>query len=476
MDAPSPRHRPYIPNQIILSGPPGRIEAMLAKTDAGLSQALRLLTQASFTLSAPGGREQRPMTGRPPEPETRELRLYRLEGDESQLLDALLSHRRGFADVIIERNYLTRAIPWTGGGSPWTGGGSPWTGRGSPWTAGGSPWTVGSGVWTDMSGSGGDFIRRRAERIFREQWAFGPDGVNARGILNAPTGDDDDGKDVVVGVFDTSPFPVSFTSVSLEMPPAPLTLTLRHPIPGGAPGGCGRGLANHGFFVAGLIHALAPAADIQLIRVLDDTAQGTLFSLVTALYQFMSSLPEGQRAVINLSLGFQGSDEEGAVDWDGPDLLRDVLQRAYERNIVTVAAAGNENDGGNEDIPAEFPARWKFVVAVAACDSKKRRACFSNQGDVMAPGGNGLKNCQSPAGRWHDGDCPYAVISLDVGAFTGYSYGIGTSFAAPMVAGLAARLQGRLGALAAGGPGAGGDQVRELILASAAADGVIKVA
>lgn len=481
---------PAIPNQIIIFGHPHRIEKMLGDVEApneeqglrppdknALPGALRLLTRSSFTLKAPADWEQRLMPDLP-QPEQRELRLYRLEGEEGQLLEALMSRRRGFEDVTIERNYFIRAIPWTGGGSPWTGGGSPWTGGGSPWTAGGSPWTVGSSPWLEMQGQGGAFIRQRAQRIFKQQWAFGPDGVNARSILDAPATGPEDGENVIVGVFDASPFPVPFTRVTLDMPPAPLTLSLAHPIPGGAPGGCSAGLANHGLFVAGLIHALAPAAEIRLIRVLDDAAQGNLFTLVTALYEFISNLPQGQRAVINLSLGLHGSDEEGVADWDGPDLLREALQRANEQNVVIVAASGNENDATDEDLPAAFPARWEFVLGVAASDSKKQRACFSNQGDVMAPGGEGMKHCQFPTGRCHDEDCPYAVISLDVGSYTGYSYGVGTSFAAPLVAGLAARAQARLRDLATSdfsGPGAVSDAVRAHILASAAASGVIDV-
>ncbi len=479
---------PFAPHQIIIFGPPQRIEQMLGADDGWLKKALHLLARNSFRLPEPPQPRQKSQRG-PSHPQPQELRLYRILGDEDDVLAALQKRGQGFDDVIIERNYFTYGIPWTGGGSPWTGGGSPWTGGGSPWTgggspwtgggspwaAGGSPWTVGSRPWLEMQGQGGEYIRQRAERIFREQWAFGPAGVNARGILNARTPGHEDGGDVVVGVFDTSPFPVTLSSVSVDAPPAPLQLGLHHPIPGGSPAGCGGGAANHGFFVVGLIHALAPAADIRLIRVLDDAAQGNLFTLVAALYAFISELPPQKRGVINLSLGMHGSDEAGVVDWDGPDLLRRALRRAYEMNIVIVAAAGNENATSDVDLPAAFPARWPFVVGVAASDSKKQRACFSNRGDVMAPGGAGLKNCQFPAGRCHDEDCPYAVISLDVGSYTGYSYGVGTSFAAPLVAGLAARLQAWMQMHATGlsGPAAVSQAIIERIADSAAATGVI---
>ncbi len=502
LDAP---HIPFIPGQIILFGHPHRLDMLLGERpdvgeregplperDAPRPRALRLLARSQFQLSIPSDKEQGLLPSLP-QPELRELRLYHIEEEEAPLLDFLRGRRQTFQDVIIERNYFTRAIPWTGAGSPWTGAGSPWTGAGSPWTGagspwtgagspwtvGGSPWTVGGSPWLEMQNQGGEFLRKRAEQLFSKQWAFGAAGVDAHALLVRRTPEQKDGEGVVVGVFDTSPFPVPFTSVTLDMPPAPLTLSLKHPIPGGAPGGCSGLAANHGFFVAGLIHALAPAADIQLIRVLDDSAQGNLFTLVASLYEFISGLPKHQRAVINLSLGFVGSDVAGEEDWDGPDLLRDALERAYRKNIVTVAAAGNENDGSEEDLPAEFPARWEFVVGVAASDSKKRRACFSNQGDVMAPGGSGLKNCLPPAGRCHDGDCPYTLISLNVASYTGYGYGIGTSFAAPLVSGLAARLQASLEEIATGidpnQPAAGSETVISLLQQAAAAnDGVIR--
>ncbi len=73
-------------------------------------------------------------------------------------------------------------------------------------------------------------------------------------------------------------------------------------------------------------------------------------------------------------MGLHGSDIEGEEDWDGPDLLREALQQAHRQNIVIVAAAGNENALTEADAPAAFPARWEFVVGVAASDSKKRRA------------------------------------------------------------------------------------------------------
>ncbi len=497
---------PYVYNQIIIFGHPARIDMMLGtqrssekqhsagSDDDGNALLNNLRLMASVELEVPVLTAQEEGV-RPTISGTRELRLYRVIEEDDEVYEAVLRRSEGFEDIIVERNYLLRGIPWTAGGSPWTAGGSPWTAGGSPWTAGGSPWTAGGSPWTaggspwtaggspwlDMADEGGEAIRLRAERLFKEQWAFGPTGVDAEDILNKTHFGKEDGEDVVVGIFDTSPFPVPFTNVTLTMPPTPLELILKHPIPGGTPGGCIGFVGNHGLFVAGLVHAISPKAEIQLIRVLDDAAQGTLFNLVTAIYEFVNEqVRRGKRAVINLSLGLHGSDHPDEEDWDGPDLLRDALERAYALNIVTVAAAGNENGTTDEDLPAEFPARWRFVLGVAASDIKKRRACFSNQGDVMAPGGAGLKYCRPPIGHCSDESCPYMLISLSVGSYTGYGYGVGTSFAAPLVSGIAARLMARLDTIDSDvdltKPGVASATVIHLIKASAASnDGVVKV-
>ena len=457
---------PYVPNQIIIFGHPQRIEALLEANSATQSgpaeqgdtaaRSPQRITSTQFVVKTLSSAEEKQVRNLP-EPYLRELQLYHIAGPE------IAPDLPGFEDVLVQRNYLIRGIPWTVGGSPWTVGGSPWTVGGSPWTVGGSP-------WLNEAGEGGKNIRHQAETLFRQQWAFGPHGIRAESLLVTRQPGPDDGENVVVGVFDTSPFAVPTTSITLEMPPAPMTLTLQHPIPGGVPTGCGGGLGNHGFFVSGLIHALAPAAQIQLIRVLDDAAQGTLFTLVAALYQFMAALAPHQPAVINLSLALHGSDEEDAADWDGPDLLRDALWRAYRQGIITVAAAGNENAETSTALAAAYPARWEFVVGVAASNRQRQRACFSNSGDVMAPGGDGDRHCLPAIDRCHDEQCGYAIISLDVGSYTGYSFGVGSSFAAPLVAGLAARVQAGVNA---SGTGAGAEAARQSILNSTAADGII---
>ena len=196
------------------------------------------------------------------------IRYYLFDGDVAPLIrriNQLAATRK--LDVSADFDHLISATPWTATGSPWTAAGSPWTAAGSPWTAAGSPWTAAGSPWTaagspwtaagspwQAMGGGGALSRKRALKVFYGQWAFGDRGLRAR---VGPDADPTAGKGVRVGIFDTSPFPLTFGAADFNLDPD-LHLTLAHPIPGGVAGGCGPGpAADHGLFIAGLIHALA---------------------------------------------------------------------------------------------------------------------------------------------------------------------------------------------------------------------------
>src|ERR1700730_4582375 len=70
-------------------------------------------------------------------------------------------------------------------------------------------------------------------------------------------------------------------------------------------------LVDHGLFIAGIIHDLAPKATIECIRVLNDFGVGTFETLTTALQHINNRMSEtgdqkgdlfGKPVVINLSL------------------------------------------------------------------------------------------------------------------------------------------------------------------------------
>lgn len=109
-----------------------------------------------------------------------------------------------------------------------------------------------------------------------------------------------------------------------------------------------------------------------------------------------------------------------SMSWGGSDgsfLTGEALiNSAYNKGIVLVAAAGNEN----VNTPF-YPAAFNHVLSVGATSTTDTKATYSNYGsdiDVMAPGNY--------------------IYSTMAGSDTTYGYFSGTSMACPLVAGLAA--------------------------------------
>lgn len=470
----SPTTRFLLQGQIIVTGPAAAVDQVVGESR---DQGIELDAIKSCELSYRGARdldaESFPF---PPEAlDGLTMRLYRI-GDEKpveEVIEAINeagSERHVFADP----NYLTGLFgqsacsdPHSPGASPHSPGASPFEVEGSPHSPGASP-----------SGSSS----QAAPELFWKQWAFEHigAGLSLADALQAtsvnPTGDG-----VRVGVFDTSPFtrPVTGGSsalVTIGWADPPFEMQVSHPaMPTLLPSGstAATNINDHGLFVAGLVHAIAPESDIQLVRVINEYGCGDLYTLNEALLRFIEEVGRDRKtldgAVINLSLGIlkpRTADAIGAterqnelqvderemvaardaleiLEEDPIESLRAALLLARAEGIVVVAAAGNDSYPEIKPLPPQIPAQYPFVLGVAASNARRERACFSNWGDVSAPGGDGGPNeklglaCASKVGEC-SGDCDEAVISLALSSPTDYAYWSGTSFSAPMVSGLAA--------------------------------------
>jgi hypothetical protein len=239
------------------------------------------------------------------------------------------------------------------------------------------------------------------------------------------TGDRGDGTGVKVVVVDTG-----FDPDAAALPW--MRGVTGDPEPGVTPGQPLPKYAGHGTFIAGIVRAMAPQAEV-LVRAAFHTLGkqveqlGLVFEkeLVTALLTVMR---DDHPDVINLSAGTFSDRVQG------PMLLNRFQDRVLRRHkgVVVVAAAGNDNTRRTF-----WPACATWTVGVGALAGDWRtRAPFSNFGrnaDVYAPGQHLINAFRS--GPYTYQEPPKAG---QLATFHGMASWSGTSFAAPVVAGLIA--------------------------------------
>jgi subtilisin family serine protease len=141
---------------------------------------------------------------------------------------------------------------------------------------------------------------------------------------------------------------------------------------------------GHGTHCAGIVAAeddgegvvgVAPEAYLYAVKVLDSEGYGYGSDVIAGIQW---SVKNGMQ-VISMSLG------GGTYSRS----LHKACDRAYDRGIVIVAAAGNAGNSGGTGDNVLYPARYDSVIAVAATDISNTRASFSSTGpdvELAAPG------------------------------------------------------------------------------------------
>jgi len=162
---------------------------------------------------------------------------------------------------------------------------------------------------------------------------------------------------------------------------------------------------GHGTMVMGIIHLVAPTAQLLPLKAFNSNGTAYLSDILRAVYYGV----QNGANVINMSFDFTSNSSE----------LTKALNYARRNNVICVASAGN--DGAQEVV---YPAAIQNnVMGVGSTSDMDTRSSFSNYGSavvwVAAPGEN-------------------IVSTYPFGA---YAAGSGTSFSAPFVSGAAALMR-----------------------------------
>ena len=181
-------------------------------------------------------------------------------------------------------------------------------------------------------------------------------------------------------------------------------------------------VVGHGTACAGIIVAIAPAVELVSVRVLGPDNRGKGRALAAAVAW---AVDEGVE-VVNLSLSSRSEAMFAA--------FHELADRAYFANTLLVSAVNN--------LPgASYPSLFASVVSVAAHDVADPEVWFYNPAPPVEFGAYGLDVDVA----WRDG---------------GRIRATGNSFAAPHLAGQAARLRSRY-------PGAAPFEIKTLLAATA---------
>jgi subtilisin family serine protease len=158
---------------------------------------------------------------------------------------------------------------------------------------------------------------------------------------------------------------------------------------------------GHGTMTAGIIHLVAPQAQIMPLKAFQADGSGYNSDILRAIYY---AVAHGAR-VINMSFNYTSYSQE----------LANAVNYANANGVICVAAAGNSGQQATV-----YPAALKGVIDVASTSNNDTPSTFSNYGAPpvwLAAPGEGV---------------------MTTYPFGSYAAGWGTSFSTPMVSGTAA--------------------------------------
>jgi hypothetical protein len=168
---------------------------------------------------------------------------------------------------------------------------------------------------------------------------------------------------------------------------------------------------GHGTMVMGVIHLVAPKANLLPLKAFRSDGTGFLSDILHAIYYAV----QNKANVINMSFDFPSSSSELAA----------ALDSANQSALICASSAGNNGQKADPSTGSGlvYPAALQSVVmGVASTSDLDMRSSFSNYGDaivwVAAPG-EGI---------------------VTTYPFSTYAAGWGTSFSAPFVSGTSALL------------------------------------
>ncbi|TMG81059.1 MAG: peptidase S8 and S53 subtilisin kexin sedolisin, partial [Betaproteobacteria bacterium] len=256
-------------------------------------------------------------------------------------------------------------------------------------------------------------------------------------------------------------------------------------------GKCGDAIDTfwHGTHVAGIVAAaannlgtvgIAPKATIIGVKVLH-CGSGNFGAIISGIVYAATPIAEGGAGanVINMSLGVPGGIPKNARVQSLLNAVSRATSYAKKRDVVVVAAAGNDGiDIDHTDNLTFIPAQSVDVISVAATapsgwatssplEGVDSPATYTNFGQsaisFAAPGGDTKLLATNPGGvcvkpRFPAGSVIQLCWVLDMvmapcrgsGASNGtYCWAAGTSMAAPAVSGVAALIVGKYGPIGA---------------------------